>query len=400
MNPTRRYDVIIIGGAMSGATLALMLAQCGLHVAVAEKHLHHAHRTYGFDARCIALSHGSMQLLNTIGEPPHSLWQALRTHTTPIQHIHISDRGHSGIVNLQAKQLNLSALGAVVALEQIGSVLMQFIQQNSNIDYIAPATISAIDYMPKGVNVALDGDLQLHTQLLVAADGTHSYTARSAGIALETLTDYHQSAVIANVKTELPHHNYAYERFTANGPVALLPMAENIMSLVWCERPERTQQLMECCEPDFLRQLQHAFGWRLGKFKHVSQRHCYPLTLQKAQQVSAQRLVLVGNAAQTLHPIAGQGFNLGLRDIAQLAKTLQRAKTQGRDIGESAVLAEYTQARSADKTRIMTLTDGLLSIFANDLPPFAIMRNLGLGWLACNRTLRHTFIKPTLGWTS
>ncbi|MBE2895797.1 2-octaprenyl-6-methoxyphenyl hydroxylase [Pasteurellaceae bacterium HPA106] len=394
----QHYDVIIIGGAMSGATLALMLAQANLRVAVVEQHLPKTHHDGGFDARCIALSHGSMQLLNTVRGKQGSLLSALRDALTTIEQIHISDRGHSGIVNIDATKLNLHALGAVVALAHMGKVLMAFIAQQPHIDYLAPASVAQIDYLSDHVRVSLTTGETLHATLLVAADGTQSHTARAAGIGLETLTDYGQSAVIANVKTERPHQHTAFERFTAHGPVALLPMTDNVMSLVWCEHTPRAQQLLTADEPHFLSELQRAFGWRLGKFEQVSHRFCYPLKLQKAYMLHAHRLVLVGNAAQTLHPIAGQGFNLGLRDIATLAQMLTQAHAQEHDIGTSALLSEYARAREADKTRIMGLTDSLVSIFANPLLPFALGRNLGLGWLACHRTLRQHVIKPTLGW--
>ncbi|MBE2897549.1 2-octaprenyl-6-methoxyphenyl hydroxylase [Pasteurellaceae bacterium 20609_3] len=400
MRNSQHYDVVIIGGAMSGATLALMLAQAKLRVAVVEQHLPKAHHDGGFDARCIALSHGSMQLLNRVRGAQCSLLGAVRGDLCGIEQIHISDQGHSGMVTLEAAKLNLRALGAVVPLARMGEVLMRFINAQENIDYLAPASVERVDYLADSVQVTLTDGSQLDSQLLVAADGTHSRTARAAGIGLETLSDYGQSAVIANVKTELPHQHRAFERFTANGPVALLPMHDNVMSLVWCERQARAEALMAASEPHFLSELQRAFGWRLGKLEHVSPRFCYPLKLQKAQLLHAQRLVLVGNAAQTLHPIAGQGFNLGLRDIATLAVMLGQAHAQGQDLGASALLSDYARARENDKTRIMQLTDSLVSIFANPLLPFAVGRNLGLGWLACNRTLRQHFIKPTLGWAS
>ena len=394
------YDIVIVGGAMTGTTLALALSAFTngkMKIAVLERQPVKQHQQSGFDARCIALSDGSCQKFARIILPDgQNLWQKIQPFSTHIEQIHVSDKGHSGIVEFSAREFHLQQLGAVIELQQVGQILLQAIEQTDNIDYLCLVEIAHIECSQDGVKISLKNDRTLTAQLLIGADGTRSEVASAVNISQEMLHDYGQTAIIANVQIQQPHQNRAFERFTTEGPLALLPMKDNLMSLVWCVR--HADELLQADENSFLTRLQQQFGWRLGRFQRCGQRFAYPLTLSRAAQHVQARTVLIGNAAQTLHPIAGQGFNLGIRDVMTLANILSYAYLQQQEIGYDALLQQYENKRKADQKRMIQLTDGLLTIFANNLLPLQIGRNLGLMALAQSSMLRQYFAKPTLGW--
>ena len=394
------YDIVIVGGAMTGTTLALALSAFTngkMKIAVLERQPVKQHQQSGFDARCIALSDGSCQKFAQIILPDgQNLWQKIQPFSTHIEQIHVSDKGHSGIVEFSARESHLQQLGAVIELQQAGQIMLQAVEQSDNIDYLCPVEIAHIERSQDGVKISLKNDRTLTAQLLIGADGTKSEVASAVNISQEMLHDYGQTAIIANVQTQQPHQNRAFERFTTEGPLALLPMKDNLMSLVWCVR--HADELLHAGENAFLTRLQQQFGWRLGRFQRCGQRFAYPLTLSRAAQHVQARTVLIGNAAQTLHPIAGQGFNLGIRDVMTLANILSYAYLQQQEIGDDALLQQYENKRKADQKQMIQLTDGLLTIFANNLLPLQIGRNLGLMALAQSSMLRQYFAKPTLGW--
>ena len=394
------YDIVIVGGAMTGTTLALALSAFTngkMKIAVLERQPSKQHQQSGFDARCIALSDGSCQKFAQIILPDgQNLWQKIQPFSTHIEQVHVSDKGHSGIVEFSAREFHLQQLGAVIELQQVGQILLQAVEQSDNIDYLCPVEIAHIERSQDGVKISLKNDRTLTAQLLIGADGTKSEVASAVNISQEMLHDYGQTAIIANVQTQQPHQNRAFERFTTEGPLALLPMKDNLMSLVWCVR--HADELLQADENSFLTRLQQQFGWRLGRFQRCGQRFAYPLTLSCAAQHVQARTVLIGNAAQTLHPIAGQGFNLGIRDVMTLVNILSYAYLQQQEIGDDALLQQYENKRKADQKQMIQLTGGLLTIFANNLLPLQIGRNLGLMALAQSSMLRQYFAKPTLGW--
>lgn len=394
------YDVVIIGGAMAGATLALALSaktQGQMRIAIVEKQAPQQHQQSGFDARCIALSDGSCQRLNRIQLPDKQrLWQKIQGIATPIKQIHVSDKGHSGIVEFSAHEFDLEALGAVVELQQMGQCLLQAMQQYPHLDYLAPQQVEQIEYLPSAVKIWLKNDRTLRAKLLVGADGSRSQVASAASIEQQLQREYGQTAIITNVQVQQPHQYRAFERFTDEGPLALLPMAGNLMSLVWCVK--QPQALMSLDENAFLQQLQQRFGWRLGKLQQCGKRFAYPLNLYRAAQHIQPRTALVGNAAQTLHPVAGQGFNLGIRDLMALADVVADNFAAQQDIGDYALLQRYEEIRQADQQHIIQLTDSLVSVFANNLLPLQLARNLGLMALSQCRLAKQHFAKATLGW--
>lgn len=394
---TTLQRVIIAGGGMVGATLALVISALSsgrIQVDVVEAVSPQDQQHPGFDARAIALAYGTCQQLARAG-----VWQELSAYATPIQHVHVSDRGHLGLVQLNARDYGIPWLGQVVELYQAGKSLFKLLQQAPGVTLHCPARVEDVLRSTDSATVRLDNGRELHAQLLVAADGTHSALAQQCQIVWQK-EDYRQIATVANVVTSLAHNGQAFERFTASGPIAMLPMSEHRSSLVWCQTPEAHKITEQLSEHDFLSALQQAFGWRLGKMEKVGARQSYPLHLTVAQCHISHRLALVGNAAQTLHPIAGQGFNLGLRDVMSLAECIAQAEQQGDDIGDYRVLAHYQQRREVDQQKTISITDGLVHLFANRLEPLILGRNLGLMALQCMPTLRARFAQRTLGWVA
>lgn len=377
---------------MAGATLALAissLTQGRVPVALVEAQQPDNRAHPGFDARAIALAQGTCQQLDRIG-----IWSALADCATAIDHVHVSDSGHSGCVNLRAHDYRVPALGHVIELHDAGQRLFALLQQAPGVTLHCPATVVDVVRTAESARVTLDNGQQLSAKLLVAADGSHSTLARACNIQWQQ-QDYQQIAVIANVTTsELPEGR-AFERFTRHGPLALLPMSQGRSSLVWCHAKQDRQQVDSWDDARFLAELQRAFGWRLGKMCHVGQRHSYPLQLLTASRHVSHRLALVGNAAQTLHPIAGQGFNLGLRDVMSLAETIALA---GSDLGDYGVLAQYQQRRRQDQQATIGVTDGLIRLFANRYGPLVVGRNLALMSMEYMPAVRDAFARRTLGW--
>ncbi|NMP25489.1 2-octaprenyl-6-methoxyphenyl hydroxylase [Rahnella sp. SAP-1] len=389
-------SVIIVGGGMAGATLALALSsltQGRLPVHLVEATTPGDRQHPGFDARAIALAQGTCQQLAAIG-----VWSALADCATAITDIHVSDRGHTGMVNLDARHYGVAALGQVIELHDAGQRLFGLLSRAPGVYLHCPARVVAVDRRADSASVTLDNGETLEGRVLVAADGSQSMLAQACQISWQRAA-YQQVAVIANVSTAIAHGGRAFERFTPQGPLALLPMSKGRSSLVWCHPLDKQQQVNDWSDKQFLAELQQAFGWRLGKLQQIGARHSYPLQLLTANAHISHRLALVGNAAQTLHPIAGQGFNLGLRDVMTLGETLAAAWQQGKDIGSYRVLSGYQQRRQPDQRATVGITDGLVRIFANRYAPLVVGRNLGLMAMESIPPLRDAFTRRTLGWT-
>ena len=369
------YDIVISGGGMVGASLACALAPLGLRVAVVEAVSAQAAQQPSFDDRGIALSLGSQRIFATLG-----LWPALAPAATAIKTIHVSDRGRFGVTRLQHQDYAVAALGYVMTSRDMGAVLQQQLTRQAGIALLCPARVVAVttDSDLVRVSVAQDGDgqRQLTARLLVAADGGDSRVRAMLGISVRE-QDYLQDAVIANVSTSRRHQQTAYERFTASGPLALLPLSQGRSAVVWTRRREQTPATLALDDAAFCAQLQEQFGWRLGAFTRAGRRAAYPLRLLRVSEPQRQRALVIGNAAHSLHPIAGQGFNLGLRDVAVLAEVLAEAAAGG-DVGAPAVLARFVERQGRDQRQTALLTDGLVRIFSNDFLPLALARNAGM----------------------
>ncbi|MDW6091829.1 2-octaprenyl-6-methoxyphenyl hydroxylase [Vibrio rhizosphaerae] len=390
----KRFDVIISGGAMAGATLALALdASCGgkLRIAVVESYDFSAQAHPGFDARSIALSDGTVQILQA-----YRLWDAIQPYATPISRIHVSDRGHAGMTEIEAKQQGVSALGYVVELADVGQVYHRLLQERPAIELFCPASIQTVERTTDEVQILLDDQSSLRGKLLVAADGNASTCCRQIGIDAN-VHDFEQVAVIANVALSQEHQGQAFERFTQSGPLALLPMTRQRMSMVWCVRPDALENMLDWDDETFLSQLQQAFGWRLGKMSRIGTRVAYPLKLTYRTRAVSHRFAIIGNAAQTLHPIAGQGFNLGIRDIATLVEEIRHYPD---DVGCYAALSAFQHRRTPDRQKTMTMTSALVHIFSNAWFPAVVGRNLGLMAIDNFPVLKQPLLTQTLGHVS
>ncbi|APU74719.1 2-octaprenyl-6-methoxyphenyl hydroxylase [Vibrio parahaemolyticus] len=387
----KQYDVVIAGGAMAGATLALAiehLSQGALRVAVVEPFKAQSDQHPGFDSRSIALSYGTVNLLRHL-----ELWSAIEPFSTPIEHIHVSDRSHAGMTDITKHDVGVEALGYVVELADVGRVYQELLTHSTAIDLYCPDSAKHITRTQENVTIELASGELLNTKLLVAADGAVSQCCQQIGLELSE-HDFDQVAVIANIVTQEPHQGRAFERFTENGPVALLPMSDNRMSLVWCLRPDEAQIVMELSESKFLERLQQDFGWRLGAMQKVGLRASYPLLLRHRKQNISHRFAIVGNAAQTLHPIAGQGFNLGIRDVVTLAEELVK---QGEDVGRYQGLIRFSQRREADRNETIWLTSSLVHVFSNDLLAMRIGRNTALAAMDNLSIFKQPLLRHTLG---
>nr|WP_318383949.1 2-octaprenyl-6-methoxyphenyl hydroxylase [uncultured Enterobacter sp.] len=390
-------SVIIVGGGMAGATLALAISRLSngtLPVHLIEATSPGAARHPGFDARAIALAEGTCQQLARLG-----IWQSLKSCATPITTVHVSDRGHAGFVTLAAQDYRVDALGHVIELHDAGQRLFALLQKAPGVTLHCPARVSQFTRSEEGVSVTLESGETLSGQLLVAADGSRSALGAQCGINWQQ-TPYHQTAVIANVTPSATLPGRAFERFTEYGPLALLPMSEGRYSLVWCHALEKQNDVLAWSDEKFCHELQKAFGWRLGRIVHAGKRSAYPLSLTTALSPISHRVVLVGNAAQTLHPIAGQGFNLGMRDVMSLAETLTTAVQTQTDVGQYSVLCQYQKRRQADKSATIGVTDGLVHLFANRWAPLVAGRNAGLMAMELFAPARDVLAQRTLGWVA
>jgi 2-octaprenyl-6-methoxyphenol hydroxylase len=397
------YDIVIIGGGLVGASLACALSQLPLRIAVVEAWPLGADEQPGFDERTLALSYGSRRIFEGLG-----LWQDIeQTDCTPIKRIHVSDRGHPGMTRLDCREQQLEALGYVVPSRVVGKVLTHAIGQQAAISLHSPARLLAMEVQAGQVELNLDENgtsRALTTRLVVGADGIHSSVRELAGIGSRQL-DYGQTAVIANIGVSRFHDYTAYERFTDSGPLAILPASTAAepapwrCAVVWTVDSDQADAVMALDDASFKQRLTDMFGQRLGDIVQTGQRSAFPLSLRHAREHVRPRLALIGNAAHTLHPIAGQGFNLGLRDVASLAQVLSDAMEAAEDPGSLTVLKRYLGWRRRDHLRVISFTDGLVRLFSNNFIPLVLARNLGLATAELLPPLRHLLTRRAMGMT-
>lgn len=368
------FDVAIVGGGMVGASLGVALAPLNLRVALIEAIPHNAAAQPSFDERTTALSNGSRRILETLG-----VWSALDALATPIAKIHVSDQGHFGFARIDANEQGLAAMGYVVPNRALGSALWSRLS-TPGIKIFCPAEVSQITAREEVVRIEVieaAAKTAIDARLVVAADGAQSVVRSALGVAAE-VRDYGQTAVITTVLPQRFHDNVAYERFTPEGPLALLPLDGGRCTLVLTLTRDAAQSAMAWSDPEFLTEVQRRFGFRLGRFLKVGRRVPYALSLTQSDRTSAPRCAIIGNAAQGLHPVAGMGFNLGLRDVASLAELIAENARSDADPGQLALLREYDAWRRADRGGVIAFTDGLVRLFSNPLASISRLRNLGL----------------------
>ena len=389
------YDIIIAGGGMVGTSLALALQPLKLRVAVVEAVARGATQQPSFDDRSTALSRSSQRMFEAMG-----LWPEIVAASTPIHHIHVSDRGRFGFAHIDAEEQQVEALGYVVINRVLGQVLQQALAEADNVEFVCPARITAVKTGVSRVTAVLDdvaGNRELTGRLLVAADGANSAVREMVGISARRV-DYAQWAIIGNLLPEQSPANRAFERFTEDGPIAMLPIADERAAFVWMHSPDAAREHLELDDATFTARLQAAFGHRLGRFSRIGQRAAYPLALTKANGLIARRAVVVGNAAHGLHPVAAQGFNLGLRDVAALCDCIaDRRSAGGDDPGDAAVLESYAEWRKSDQAKVVHFTDGLVNLFADTRPPVRVLRNAAMIGFDLVPGVRRLFARHTMG---
>ena len=391
----QQFDLVIAGGGVAGCSLALALAQqTQLKIAIVEKQpeaeyrIEQASATQAdvSDARVVALAEQSWEFLKSLG-----VAESLRQIVTPIDHIHVSDRGHLGQCELSSSEYNVPALGYVCGLSPLLHKLEQELKA-SKVTWLRPDSVKTLQQKESHILIETEHE-QLETKLLVVAEGGESDTRKKLGFVTQQ-KQYQQVALVTNIRANKPHHGTAYERFTQDGPLALLPLGERDYSVVWSLKTGEQEDLLSMPDADFLAELQQAFGYRAGIFEQCSQRQSFPLKLVTMPNTVGHRCALVGNAVHTIHPIAGQGLNLGLRDIDELVKQIVNHSD---DIGRFELLNAYQQARLADQKRVVSMTDGLVRVFSNQHIPFVIGRNIGLFAMQFLTLLKRPLARQAMG---
>jgi len=385
------YDLVIIGGGLVGGSLACALAGTGLRLCVVEAVPPRSEAQPSYDERVIALSWGSRRIFGGIG-----LWEAIAARAEPIRQVHVSDRGGFGFTRLDHREEGVAALGYVAPARRLGQAIQGGL---TGVEMLCPARLLGVRVRRERVALEVtvgNTSRLLETRLLVAADGGDSSVRGRLGLAVRE-HGYGYDALITTVTPERPRPGVAFERFTETGPLALLPMTEGRYSLVWTVRGGEADGLRNLSDREFLAGLQGRFGYRLGKFTRPGRRLTYPLRLMLTREPVRRRLVLIGNAAHTLHPVAGQGFNLGLRDVAALAEVLAQAARAGDDLGGNRTLDAYRRLRARDQTTVVAATDALARLFVNPWLPVRWARDLGLLGLDLAPGLRHLVARRFMG---
>ena len=379
-----QQEVIIVGGGMVGLSLALMLAKANIGVKLLEaiKYPNYddanlAPYHSSFDARNSALSRRSVQIYQEL-----ELWDALQEHATPILEVHITEQGSFGKARLRAEQEKVESFGQVIENAWLGRVLLTQVQKEPLIELIDGVQVTALTQNADEATIEADRGnekLVLNAKLVIAADGRDSFCRKALGIGA-SVHDYDQVAIVTTVQTSKPHGHVGFERFSHLGPLALLPLpGEYRRSVVWpVKKGTEDEWLGEKNDQHFLNALQETYGDRAGQFQKTGQRFCFPLSQVLAEKQAVGRVVLMGNAAHTIHPVAGQGFNLCMRDAYVLVRYLTEQLAKSADLGEASMLLEYEQARLKDQQRVIKFCDSVVRGFSNQNPILKLIRNTGL----------------------
>lgn len=387
------YDIVIAGGGLVGSSLAIALSGQGYRIAVLEPVPRKQAGQPSYDDRTLALSLASCRILEALG-----VWPGVRGKATAIQEIQIRATGAPGSTRLRASEFDLPWFGQVIYARLLGEALQARLASCEDIDFICPASLVDAQFEDRQMLLRItteQGDATVQARLLVGADGANSTVRGLAGIPTN-VHDYRQTAIISNLSPEMNHNGVAFEKFTRNGPLALLPMPAGVCGMVWSQPDERVESVMHLSDTEFLEQLQKAFSWKLGRFKRVGKRMAYPLKKVIPERLHQGRVLLVGNAAHSIHPVSAQGFNLGLRDAAVLAQLLRQENT--RDPGDEGLLTRYSSMRSDDQNSIVSWTDSLLGFFGDR--PSSLRWAAALGLVAFDRVpmLKRRLVKLATGY--
>jgi 2-octaprenyl-6-methoxyphenol hydroxylase len=396
MAPPALCDAVIAGGGLVGLILALALGRAGLNATVIDREVPDHAAADRFDGRASAIALGSARVLQGIG-----LWPRLAAHAQPIKDIRVSDGDSLLFVHYDHRELGSEPLGYIIENRFIRRALYAAIADEQHVRLCAPVELVALERGRAKVEARLSGGGIISGRLAIASDGRGSPLRQEAGI--RTLAwRYPQTGIVCSVTHELPHDGVAHERFLPAGPFAMLPLppaedGTNRSSIVWTERAVLAPAMMALSDPEFAAEIQRRFGDTLGRIGVSGPRWSYPLSLLHAQSYTAPRLALAGDAAHAIHPIAGQGLNLGLRDVAALAECLVDAARLGQDIGAADVLARYERWRRFDNIVLAAVTDGLVRLFSNDVAPVRLVRDLGLGIVNRLPPLKRVFMRHAMG---
>ncbi|MGI9212481.1 MAG: 2-octaprenyl-6-methoxyphenyl hydroxylase [Methylococcaceae bacterium] len=392
---TYDYDVIIVGGGLVGVSLALALEHTPLRVAIIEARSETERLQSDYGHRALALSRGTYQILERL-----SVWPVVSPHAMPIRHIHVSERGCFGKTRLHANDFGVDALGYVVLAHYLEVALLSRLRSVSTCQYLCPAHLMGFQAGSAGICVTLKHagvDLNLTARLLVAADGGNSSVRRLLDIPLRQ-DEYGQTAIVTEVSTESANLQTAFERFTSSGPLAMLPLSDHSSSVVWTLPHAEAEILLNEDESVFVDQLQTAFGYWLGRLLLIDSPRYFPLSLILTEQMVDDRVVFIGNALHQVHPVAGQGFNLGLRDAAVLAEHLTTCLAFGEDPGHADCLSGFAATRKRDLDSVVQFTDGLVRMFTGSSPALGLARSVGMTVLDCLPTAKGFFARYAMGY--
>ncbi|MGA0393167.1 MAG: UbiH/UbiF/VisC/COQ6 family ubiquinone biosynthesis hydroxylase [Rhodospirillales bacterium] len=384
-------DAIIVGGGLVGGALAQSLAGLGLHVAVVDRGNPQDWLDGRFDGRASAVALASQRFLDAIG-----LWSAMASEACAIEDIRVSEAKQPFFLHYDHRELGDVPFGYMVENRHIRKALYGTLNKNSNVEFHAPATIEKISRNSGQASVTLKSGITIEAPLLIAADGRRSRIRAEAGIRV-TQWQYKQTGIVCTVKHEKPHHNIAHEHFLPVGPFAILPLRGDRSSLVWVESDVTAPAIMQLDDDAFLAELKKRFGDFLGGVSVIGPRWSFPLSLQHAHRYVDNRLALIGDAAHGMHPIAGQGLNLGWRGAAALTEVIYDARQLGLDYGLEPVLEKYERWRRFDNTLMLAMTDGLNRLFSNNLQPLKLARDAGLAIVNKLPPLKKIFMGSAMG---
>lgn len=390
-NKTSQTEIIISGAGVVGMTLAFSLAEHGIKTTIIDSLDIEASLGDEFDGRSYAISYAPYVMLKTLG-----LWDKIGHSAQPINEIHVTDGDCPAFLHFDEQELGDGPLGQMVEVRHIRAGLYGAIENHKNINLIMPNKIIKTENLDGSVTVTLEGGEEINSNLLIAAEGRGSHLRQHYEINIREW-EYKQTGIVTTVEHELPHQGIAHEKFYPSGPFAILPLQDNRSSIVWCEPPERAKTIMSLNEAGFNAELKKKFGDFLGDVKSLGLRWSYPLSMQLADNYTADRFCLIGDAVHGIHPIAGQGFNLGLRDISALTEVLVDAKRIGADLGSELVLERYVHWRRTDNNILALGMDGLTRLFSNDNPIVTFGRRLGIAAVEEMPVMKQFFMKHARG---
>ena len=389
----KKYDVLIVGGGMVGLTLASALGGSRLNVGVIEAvSPGEISLDAPYELRVSALSRATQQVFQSLGA-----WDGIaRRRISPFSHMHVWDATGSGKIDFDAQDMGVDVLGHIVENRVVQIGLLETLKSHANVDWLCPSKVSGIEYRPEGSRVALEDGAVLTSRLLVGADGADSRVRDAAGISVD-IAPYQQKGVVCVVKSQHHHRFTAWQRFLPNGPLAFLPLADGTCSIVWSTLDAEADELMRLDDDAFCRRLEQAFEFTLGEVESIGPRGAFPLKRRHAQCYVQQGVALIGDAAHTIHPLAGQGVNLGSLDAASLAEVLLEADKNGRDIASMTVLRRYERWRRGENTLMMYSMSGFKELFSNNPPALRLLRNFGLSTVDRMTPLKNQFMRRAMG---